>query len=315
MNIRGLKRGFTLVELLIVVAILAILSGAAYIGIQRSQARVMNEKVMDDLLAISNALEQYKQDNGNYPTINKPLMLGKDGGNMNVNCFNADTTYAHDCVGAAFLQAQIDNNLLTKRYLQEVPLDPRTHSRYVYGVTVDGQYFQVAGNYLDAEDKWIAKVRGNVKKGYQLSSLIRAFDGDNFVKDGEGYLPYSPDHLSLTATLDDINGTVKVDGLSVGDGTIVKPGSTIEADPGATVIIYFSDGSVTHLNGVPNGAELRVLPNTEVQQNDEDGIITKIRLKLFSGKIWSKVARLASESEFNVETTTAIAGVRGTEFG
>jgi len=52
-----------------------------------------------------------------------------------------------------------------------------------------------------------------------------------------------------------------------------------------------------------------------VEQNDKNGIITKIRIKLFQGKIWNKVARLASKSEFNVETTSAIAGVRGTEFG
>ncbi len=32
-------------------------------------------------------------------------------------------------------------------------------------------------------------------------------------------------------------------------------------------------------------------------------------------KIWNKVARLASKSEFNVHASGAIAGVRGTEFG
>ncbi|HEY5138762.1 MAG TPA: FecR domain-containing protein, partial [Methylococcales bacterium] len=38
-------------------------------------------------------------------------------------------------------------------------------------------------------------------------------------------------------------------------------------------------------------------------------------MKLNAGKIWSKVVRLASNSEFKVETTGAIAGVRGTECG
>lgn len=311
---RGIKRGFTLVELLIVVAILALLSGAAYVGIQRSQTRVMNEKVMDDLAAIVNALEQYKQDAGNYPNIEPgPLELGED---KNVNCFKADTTYSHDCTEAgeaAFIQTQVDNILLTKRYLQEVPTDPRTQSRYMYGVTTDGQFFQVAGNYLMDDGTYVAKVRGNVKMGYRLPSLIRAFDGRNFVMEGESFLPYSPDHLSLTIKVEVESGPIlDYYNEEIHDGDTLEPGSWVNSGTGASAILYFSDGSITYLD---ENTQIYVLPNTEVMQNDEDGIITKIRLKLFQGKIWSKVARLAKESEFNVETTSAIAGVRGTEFG
>ena len=304
----GFKRGFTLVELLIVVGILAVLSGAAYVGIQRSQARVMNEKVLDDLSAIVNALEQYKQDNGEYPA----SVLGAD---KNVSCFKADTSYSHDCTDsyAEFMQTQVDNILLTKRYLQEVPTDPRTQSRYSYGATLDGSYFQVAGNYLEDDGTYVAKVIGNVEKGYSLPSLIRSFDGPNFVLDGESYLPYSPDHLSLTAKLHSLSGTVTVDGLPATEGMVVNPGQFVATSGmGSGVTLYFSDGSITYLDEDTN---MRVLSNSDVEQNDEDGIITKIRLKLFSGKIWNKVARLAEASEFNVETTTAIAGVRGTEFG
>ena len=308
--------GFTLVELLIVVAIIAVLSGAAYIGIQRSQARGMNQRMADDLSAIVSALEQFKQDKGHYPNMEGTegtIELGKD---KNVNCFNADTTYAHDCATAEFIQTQVDNTLLTKRYLQEVPTDPRTSSRYAYGVTVDGKFFEVAGNWQNDDGTYTAKVVGNTDKGYSMPSLIRAYDGPNFVMDNEGYLPYSPDHLAITARLDEITGgtvTVTVDGVSTPAtaGTVLKAGSKVKTDTG-TAVLYFSDGSVTYLD--PN-TELWVLPNAKVEQNNKDGIITKIRLKIFSGKIWSKVARLASKSEFNVETTGAIAGVRGTEFG
>lgn len=309
-----IRAGFTLVELLIVVAIIAILSGAAYIGIRNSQSRGMNERMADDLSAITNALEQYKQDNGAYP-------LPSLGADKNVLCFGEDLSYAHggetDCASALFMQAQIDNTLLTKRYLQEVPTDPRTSSRYAYGVTVDGKYYQVAGIFEESDGTWTARTAGNVAEYPFLTSLIRAYNGPDFVVDGEGWLPYSPDHLAITATLADITGTVKVDGNGVSDGTIVKPGSTVTAASGASVTLYFSDGSITYLDGTgdPLGASLRVLPTTAVEQNDKDGIITKIRLKLSFGKIWNKVARLASESEFNVETTSAIAGVRGTEFG
>ena len=62
-------------------------------------------------------------------------------------------------------------------------------------------------------------------------------------------------------------------------------------------------------------SQLRLLPTSEVSENSKDDIVTKIRLKLFQGNAWNKVVRLADQSEFNIETTTAIAGVRGTEFG
>jgi len=315
MMIKRNRKGFTLVELLIVVAIIAVLSGAAYIGIQRSQSRGMNQRMTADLSAIVNALEQYKQDNGSYP-------LPALGADKNVLCFKEDLSYFHgapsDCATALFMQAQIDNTLLTKRYLQEVPTDPRTASRYAYGVTADGKYYQVAGNYEETDGTWTARTVGNVNDYPFLPSLIRAYNGPDFVVNGEGWLPYSPDHLVITARLADITGTVKIDttlvtAASPDELKTVKPGSTITTTgPASSAVLYFSDGSITYLD--PD-TTLRVLPSTEVQKNDKDGIITKIRLKLSFGKIWNKVARLASKSEFNVETTGAIAGVRGTEFG
>ncbi|MDH5597021.1 MAG: FecR domain-containing protein [Candidatus Peregrinibacteria bacterium] len=303
-----IKKGFTLVELLIVVAILAVLSGAAYIGIQRAQVRVMNEKMLDDLQAISNALEQYKQDNNGYP-------VPTTGEDKNVNCFYADTAYAHECAGAAFVQAMVDNKLLTKRYLQEVPTDPRTGSRYVYGVTADGKYFQVAGNYMSDDGLWIAKSQGNLAKGYSLPSVIRAFDGPNFVMNDGGYLPYSPDHLSITARVEDPVGTVKIDGNPASEGDLFEPGMTITVGAGASVVLYFSDGSISYLGDAAEETVLQLMETSEVLQNDAESTGTKVDLKLDKGKIWNKVVRLSSASEFNVETTSAIAGVKGTEFG
>ncbi|HDL89738.1 MAG TPA: hypothetical protein ENG14_02410 [Thermodesulforhabdus norvegica] len=276
----------------------------------------MNEKVMDDLSAIENALNQYKQDNGGYPlpSIAEPILEE----NKNVLCFGEDLTYVHDCSTSLFMQTQVDNELLTKRYLQEVPTDPRTKSRYVYGVTSNGKYFQVAGNFEEDDGVWTARTSGNLEEYPFLSGLIRSYNGPDFVVSGEGYLPYSSDHMSITATLADITGTVTIGSQppvtndSIEEERTAKPGATINTAPASSATLYFSDGSITYLD--PN-TTLHISPRTEVEQNDEDGIITKIRLKLTSGKIWNKVARLASESEFNVETTAAIAGVRGTEFG
>ncbi|MDD5305911.1 MAG: FecR family protein [Deltaproteobacteria bacterium] len=306
-------KGFTLVELIVVIVIIGILSGAAYIGIQKVKSKSMNDKVLDDLVAISNALEQYKRDHFNKYPVPQTRDENPDA-NMNINCFYADATYAHDCAAASFRQSMIDNNLLTKRYLQEVPTDPRTGSRYVYGVSNDGWYFQVAGIVEESDGTWKAMSVSNLGKGFPLPSIIRAYNGPNFVVDGGTNLPYSPDYLAISAALENVNGMVLVNGGSKAARETLYPGDTVETGDDGTVDIYFSDGSISRLDP---GSEFTILGDGEstVQENDKDNIITRIRLKLFSGKIWSKVARLASKSEFSVETTSAIAGVRGTEFG
>lgn len=304
----NISKGFSLVELLVVVAILGILSVMAYLGIQSSQVRTMNEKVESDLLAIQNALEQFKEDNGHYPALNELTL----GGDKNVLCFDDKMAYLHICEKSTFIQTQIDNNLLTKRYLQEVPTDPRTQSRYSYGATTDGKYYQIAGIQAQKNNAWTAKVLGNLDDGSNLPGLLRAYDAGNFVSEGGNFLPYSPNPKKITARLNGIKGTVMVNGGPAIEGQVVQPGDTIKTSAESTVILYFSDGSITYLD---ENSQLRLLPTSEVSENSKENIITKIRLKLFQGNAWNKVVRLADQSEFNIETTTAIAGVRGTEFG
>jgi prepilin-type N-terminal cleavage/methylation domain-containing protein len=305
------KRGFSLVELLVAITILGVLSTAAYLAVGRSKTRGFNDRMQNDLLAISNALEQYKRDHyGKYP-------VPSAGSNQNVLCYDAAATYAHDCSSAAFVQGMIDNALLTKRYLSEVPLDPRTGSRYVYGVTQDGQYFMVAGLYENEDGTYSARTVENLGKGYSLPSLIRAYNGPNFVINKASYLPYNPHVLEVTATLDNINGEVRTvpsgncsTGPSATAGATIYAGAKICTNTGASVDIYFSDGSLSYLG---ENTEIE-LPDLSYARNDGTATVSKILIQLKKGKIWSKVVRLASESEFRVQTTTQIAGVRGTEF-
>ncbi len=62
------RSGFTLLELLIVIAIIGILASLAAVSYSSAQRRARDSQRQADLKAIQNALEQYYADNdGNYP--------------------------------------------------------------------------------------------------------------------------------------------------------------------------------------------------------------------------------------------------------
>ncbi len=62
------QRGFTLLELLVVIGIIGILVGIGTISYQSAQEKSRDSRRRGDLKAISNALEQYYAENtGSYP--------------------------------------------------------------------------------------------------------------------------------------------------------------------------------------------------------------------------------------------------------
>lgn len=67
MNFLQSKKGFTLVEVLIVVAIVGILASFAIVGIGPVQKRGRDARRLSDLRQIQNGLELYFQKNGAYP--------------------------------------------------------------------------------------------------------------------------------------------------------------------------------------------------------------------------------------------------------
>lgn len=74
---RPKQSGFTLIELLVVIAIILILAGITFgifRGVQNAQARA---KAKAELATISQALEQYKSANGDYPWTTDSVELTK----------------------------------------------------------------------------------------------------------------------------------------------------------------------------------------------------------------------------------------------
>lgn len=62
------KRGFTLIELMVVMMIIAVLSGLALVSLQSSRRGARDAQRRADLEEIRAALEMYKVDLGTYPT-------------------------------------------------------------------------------------------------------------------------------------------------------------------------------------------------------------------------------------------------------
>lgn len=62
-----LKKGFTLVELLVVITILAIISVVAYQNFWWAVDKATSWRKVNDISTIETALQQYKADNNNYP--------------------------------------------------------------------------------------------------------------------------------------------------------------------------------------------------------------------------------------------------------
>jgi prepilin-type N-terminal cleavage/methylation domain-containing protein len=72
-------KAFTLIELLIVVAIIAILAAIAVPNFLEAQVRAKVSRVKSDMRTIATALESYQVDNNKYPTDRTPRPQGGSG--------------------------------------------------------------------------------------------------------------------------------------------------------------------------------------------------------------------------------------------
>lgn len=144
------KSGFTIVELLVVIVVIAILASISIIAYTGVQNRASDARRESDIQTIKKSIEAYKASTGAYPAVTSA--------NQDSSAF--ETSY----VTGSFLDTIKANGIVTS-----IPVDPTNNSTYFY------RYFLYdAGSYgCDAS-------RG---KFYILA--IKAFQG----KSGSNYGP------------------------------------------------------------------------------------------------------------------------------
>lgn len=74
-------RGFTLMEVMVVIVILGVLASLVVPNLMGNKEKADQQKVITDIIALENSLDMYKLDNGNYPTTAQGLqaLLKKPG--------------------------------------------------------------------------------------------------------------------------------------------------------------------------------------------------------------------------------------------
>ncbi len=260
-----------------------------------------NTKVVSDTETINNALESYSQENATLP-----MPWG------NTNFFKKDTSYAHSYTWTTtfWVYGSLTEETLAKKYLDVLPLDPRTNSYYSYGKTKVSNEFEIASVQII---NWqaTAKVTWNYTAETWPYNLIREYNGSNFVYNGSiTNLPYNTEELVLTATDKYDNIYREWDTINITSLWEVTKNtdSTIIATDTNWLELFFSDGSVSIITMGSN------ITLEKLSFPKEDNLNTLVKLSLWAGTIWTKATHLNSGSDFEVYTTDSTAAVRWTIF-
>ncbi len=134
------KRGFTLVELLLVIAVIGLLAGLIAVNLNRARAKSRDAKRRSDLNQIKTAVEGMYDDNRTY------AVSGTGSGGGSQGLFN------YDYDGTSMTLKSIAQGLIEENYLSAEPMDPIAgrnpsnpdHNGYMY-YTGTGGFTQ---NYL-----------------------------------------------------------------------------------------------------------------------------------------------------------------------
>lgn len=285
---KSISKAFSFVEIIITISIISLLAIIWISSKQRYDENVNNSKIVSDVETINNALISFSEEIKNLP------MPG-----WNTNFYSSDTSYKHsyEDPNTFWVYGSLTENIIPKKYLDILPLDPRTNSYYAYGKTKLTNEFEVASvQYIDAQP--ITKVTWNYTAENGPYNLIREYNWPNFVYDkSKANFPYNPDELVLIASVKE-----SWEWKNYREWDIISTWAWEEKE------IFFSDWSVSILE-----------ENSQITLNKlnfkwKDNLNSFVKIALWAGTIWTRATKLNDESSFEVYTTDTNAAVRWTIF-
>lgn len=128
---RARRKGFTLVELLVVIVVLAVLAAIVLPKFMNSSMRSKESALKSDLKLLRNAVSLFQADTGKYPNSLADLA---ETDKTKVKVAGGDTVSASDWHGP---------------YIEDVPNDPVSGSAFTYDSSTGKVTSSASGNALD----------------------------------------------------------------------------------------------------------------------------------------------------------------------
>lgn len=297
------RSGFTIIELLVVLSVIATLSIVAYASTQVIQTNRYNTKRIADVATLSNAMEaQYMQ----TKTVPDPT--------ANRQYYDQFGGYQHSASGAYGVTSLFSEDILGKSALAYHPRDPDTDSYYAFGKLLQYSPEYQIGAVLRVDGVPTAYIRGTYTHT-ELNSLIRGYNTNTFAIDGgTTSLPYNPYKKEVTAYIIESSGSVAITPNKSLTGPL-GVNDTITVGTGGLAVLKVSDGTELIVGSTASESKLSL---TSLELKDDSGLFTKVRGMLAVGEVVAKAPKLrnigGANSELEIQTNNAVAAVRGTIF-